>query len=626
MRLGRYEILDELGAGGMATVYRARDTKLRRDVAVKVLFPHLCKRREVVARFQREARAAAALDHPHILRVHDVGGGEDSADPTSLSGVGEAASGDAVEVDPPYIVLELVRGQSLRELLTEGKAFPAEVVACAGEVMCSALTEAHSAGIIHRDIKPANIMVAEGGRLVLADFGVARLEEEDSSLVTRTGALLGTPAFMSPEQAHGDDLDARSDIYSLGATLYQLGTGSMPFSGPTPRMVWAIAHGELQPPLRRNPKMGPDLAQAIERMMAPDPDQRFQNAEKAGAALHEVAASVGCGDADEELAAYFEAPDDYETTHSDAVVGATLRKARQAAGKRALPRAMALADRVLALDPDNQEALELVETLGRGQRRRHWLPAVLVAALVSATALALAIHYGGDEGGAVVAAADAGLDAAPLAALAPDAQALAAASDATPLPPDARAERVGKHIGRPPHVRSKPDAGQAIARTPPDAAPVAVRPPVERPDAAPAPASLSLVMNAWCDVFIDEKPRGRADAKKRIDLRAGTHTVVCSQGKGLAEWSQTVTLKPGEHRTLRGSVLRPVRITVDVSSGNAVRVAGSVHANGASFTARPDRYRIDVLSEGKRVGGGWVAIPRVTQCTIRDKPALDCYR
>src|SRR5262249_40705860 len=178
-RLGRYELGDELGEGGMATVFRARDRELRRDVAVKVLFPHLARRPDIVRRFHREARAAAALEHPNILRIYDVGGAE--AD------------------DPPYMVMELIRGRTLAAEIEQRGA----MAACMGALLADALAAAHAAGVIHRDVKPANVLIAPGGRLLLADFGVARVEAEDS-LVTRTGALLGTPAYMSPEQANGD--------------------------------------------------------------------------------------------------------------------------------------------------------------------------------------------------------------------------------------------------------------------------------------------------------------------------------------------------------------------------------------------------------------------------------------
>ncbi len=178
--LGRYELGDELGEGGMATVFKARDKELRRDVAVKVLFPHLARREEVVRRFHREARAAAGLEQANILRIYDVGGAE----------------GD----DPPYIVMELIRGRSLlAEIEQRGPMFP-EVAACVGALLADALAAAHKASIVHRDMKPANVMIAPGGRILLTDFGVARLETEDS-LVTKTGAVLGTPAYMSPEQA-----------------------------------------------------------------------------------------------------------------------------------------------------------------------------------------------------------------------------------------------------------------------------------------------------------------------------------------------------------------------------------------------------------------------------------------
>src|SRR5262249_35724079 len=166
--LGRYELVEEIGEGGMATVFRARDKELRRDVAVKVLFPHLARRPEIVRRFHREARAAAGLEHPNILRIYDVGGGENE--------------------EPPYIVMELIRGRTLMAEIEQRGFILAEVAACVGALLADALAAAHAAGIIHRDIKPANVLIASGGRLLLADFGVARLETEDS-LVTRTGAL-----------------------------------------------------------------------------------------------------------------------------------------------------------------------------------------------------------------------------------------------------------------------------------------------------------------------------------------------------------------------------------------------------------------------------------------------------
>src|SRR5688572_15932521 len=251
-KLGRYELGDELGAGGMASVYRARDSELRRDVAVKVLFPHLAKKADITRRFQREARAAAVLEHPNILRVYDVGTGAGT---------------------PPFIVMELVRGHSLREVAEAHGPMLAELVAGVGVLMCEALAVAHAAGIVHRDVKPGNVMLTDDGRLLLADFGVARLDDDDS-LVTKSGALLGTPSFMAPEQALGNPVDARSDLYSVGASLYQLATGGLPFSGPTAKIVADASRGAAQPALRRRPAVGVELSRFIERMMSPDPDKR----------------------------------------------------------------------------------------------------------------------------------------------------------------------------------------------------------------------------------------------------------------------------------------------------------------------------------------------------------------
>jgi hypothetical protein len=376
--LGRYKIAEELGAGGMATVFRARDRELRRDVAVKVLFPHLCKNREVMARFQREARAAASLDHKHILRVFDVGGGSPSE------------SGD--ETDPPYIVLELVRGPSLDRVTTDGPLL-AEIVASFGVVLCGALAHAHRAGVVHRDVKPGNVLVAEAGRLVLGDFGVARVADDDSSVVTRTGALLGTPAFMSPEQATGGELDERSDLYSLGATLYQLATGSLPVSGGAARAVAQIAQGQVIPPLRRNPRIGVDLARVIEKLMRVEADQRFAGAAEVETALRELVARTG-REPDEIIRDFFADPSGSQARLLPVVLAASLSEARACAASQPV-RALALADRALALDPGCRDALALVEDIGRGKaRRRATIAALAVAAAGAATWAAFAIAPG----------------------------------------------------------------------------------------------------------------------------------------------------------------------------------------------------------------------------------------
>ncbi|HEY1546281.1 MAG TPA: serine/threonine-protein kinase, partial [Kofleriaceae bacterium] len=379
--VGRYELGDEVGEGGMATVFRARDRELRREVAIKVLFPHLAKRPEIVRRFQREARAAATLEHKNILRIYDVGGAGDDADD-----------------DPPFIVMELVRGRALlAEIEQRGPMF-AEIVACVGALLADALAAAHAAGIIHRDVKPSNVLVSHDGRLLLADFGVARLETEDSkdSLVTRTGAVLGTPAYMSPEQAVGDTATAKSDLYSLGATLYQLATGTLPFTGSQAKVLAQLQAGALEPAVKRRAEVGPELSRAIDRMMTLDPNARPDGAKSVAAELRALAADAGFADPADELAAYFADPAAFVAAKTPGVVAALIAAGDRALADSKLPRATAIAARASALAPDDPDAAALVRRVTEGGRARYRRRSVAIG-------VAAVVALGGAAGGVALA-------------------------------------------------------------------------------------------------------------------------------------------------------------------------------------------------------------------------------
>jgi eukaryotic-like serine/threonine-protein kinase len=287
--IGRYELLEEIGEGGMATVFRARDRELRREVAVKVLFPHLAKRQDVVRRFAREARAAAALEHPNILRVLDVGAPDHRKD------------------GPPFLVMELIRGQSLSEFLQSHGPLLAEYAAAMIAELAEALAVAHAAGIVHRDIKPANVMVTAQGRLLLTDFGVAQVAS-DESLLTKTGALLGTPAYMSPEQALGEDISAASDVYSLAVTLYQMLTHELPFGGSTAKILAQISVGNAPMADRKMPSVGAELARIVARGMAAQVEQRTATAALFAAELSEFVAAAQLGSKRELVAAVLADP------------------------------------------------------------------------------------------------------------------------------------------------------------------------------------------------------------------------------------------------------------------------------------------------------------------------------
>ena len=252
---GRYELGATLGVGGMAEVYRGRDSRLGRDVAVKILRTELAADPTFLARFRREAQAAASLNHPHIVAVYDTG--EDG-------GV-------------PYIVMEYVEGKTLRDVLrTEGRMLPQRALEIVADV-CSALEYSHVAGIVHRDIKPANVMLTSNGTVKVMDFGIARATT--SQTMTQTAAVLGTAQYLSPEQARGEHVDARSDVYSTGCLLYELLTHTPPFSGDSPVAV-AYQHVREDPelPSHRAPGLPPALDAVVLKAMAKNPGNRYQTA------------------------------------------------------------------------------------------------------------------------------------------------------------------------------------------------------------------------------------------------------------------------------------------------------------------------------------------------------------
>lgn len=599
--LGRYELGEELGEGGMATVFKARDKELRRDVAVKVLFPHLARRTEVVRRFQREARAAAGLEQANILRIYDVGG--------------------AVGDDPPYIVMEMIRGRSLlAEIEQRGPMF-AEVAACVGAVLADALAAAHRASIVHRDMKPANVMISHDGRVLLTDFGVARLETEDS-LVTKTGALLGTPAYMSPEQASGDVATAKSDLYSLGATLYQLATGTLPYAGSPAKVLAQIATGQMVAPAKKRPAVGPELSRLIERMMATEPEQRVASAAVAATELRAIAAAGGLGEPADELVAYFADRDAYVKARTPKVVASVIAAARKALAEAKLPRAMALADRASSLAPADPAVTALLDQVAAGGRATQRRKVIAIGALVLAiagggTVAAMKLVSGGDDAPAVadaavvVMATDGGVDAAPLAV-----------ADAPEVPPTIDASVIvtvdaGAKVRGDAGVVAKKDAGVAMANL--DAS-IAV--PLDALLAAPVDAAVvgkgTIVVKAapWCDVSVDGVGRGRQTAGRpfSVEVEAGTHTVLCEQTGLDHKWTKTVEVAAGGSVTATGELLPTVEVAVEVDA----MIDGVAYRAGATAKVRVSRVRV-------KAGGVEKSISINGPCRLRSTPELDCY-
>ncbi len=257
----RYEIGEVLGRGGMAEVHRGRDLRLGREVAVKVLRSDLARDPSFQVRFRREAQASASLNHPAIVAVYDTG-----EDRTALGAT-------------PYIVMEYVEGETLRDVIRREGHLPAERAMALAADICGALDFSHRNGIVHRDVKPGNVMITPQGTVKVMDFGIARAVSDSAATMTSTAAVIGTAQYLSPEQARGESVDARSDVYSLGCMLYELVTGAPPFTGDSPVAV-AYQHVREDPrlPSSINPEIPPELDAIVLKAMSKNPANRYQSA------------------------------------------------------------------------------------------------------------------------------------------------------------------------------------------------------------------------------------------------------------------------------------------------------------------------------------------------------------
>ncbi|MBA4862883.1 Stk1 family PASTA domain-containing Ser/Thr kinase [Streptomyces sp. PSKA54] len=294
---GRYELGQVLGRGGMAEVYLAHDTRLGRTVAVKTLRVDLARDPSFQARFRREAQSAASLNHPAIVAVYDTG--EDYVDGVSI----------------PYIVMEYVDGSTLRELLHSGRKLLPERAMEMTIGILQALEYSHRNGIVHRDIKPANVMLTRNGQVKVMDFGIARAMGDSGMTMTQTAAVIGTAQYLSPEQAKGEQVDARSDLYSTGCLLYELLTVRPPFVGDSPVAVaYQHVREEAQPPSVFDPEITPEMDAIVLRALVKDPDYRYQSADEMRADIEAcldgqpVAATAALG-----AVGYGGHPDDQQT-------------------------------------------------------------------------------------------------------------------------------------------------------------------------------------------------------------------------------------------------------------------------------------------------------------------------
>ena len=367
-----YELHEELGHGGMATVYRATDLRLQREVALKILHDHIAAQPDNRDRFVREARAAARLEHPNIIHIYGF------SDPDDTHG---------------YLATELIRGPTLRALKEHALLEYPELSACLVYVIARALQHAHEAGIIHRDIKPENIMIDHDGRPRLMDFGLARLLDAHS--MTATGSLMGSPAHMAPEIVEGKDYDERVDVFALGTVLYFLTTGRLPFEASNAAtLLRMILEGTYPRAASLNESISAPLDGIIQRMLAHAPEDRFAGANEVADALASYWERSGVVDAEATFQRWWCERDAFIDAWRPDLIRAVAGEAQRAAklGKDHIPEALDWTNRLLALDPTSAVGNDLLLQITTQSRATVILTKVavmLVAMLSAATPILL---------------------------------------------------------------------------------------------------------------------------------------------------------------------------------------------------------------------------------------------
>ena len=510
--LDKYELLERVGQGGMAVVYRGLDRSLRRTVAVKVLHRHLADHKEARDRFQREAHAVAKLRHENILEIFDF----------------------AASADDSYIVTEFIDGATLKQFTTDHPPQHAEIGAMIVLQICRALGHAHGQGILHRDVKPENVMIRSDGIVKLTDFGISQML--DLERMTVTGQLLGSPAYMSPEHVEGRPLDFRTDIFAAGIVLYQLTVGKLPFEGKNPHEILKrIGECKFTDPRQANPRVGNELGKIILRAMAREPDARYPDVTAMTGALERYCDGSGLGEPAKEVARFFASPATYELALHQRLVDHLTRKGKELYAAKQQAAALELFDRVLTLEPKQPAVLAILDKMATKRRALHVLGAVaVVLAAASAWYARKALGSDGDRDPAISAGSGSiagGTGAHP--AITPDAAQVAIA------PPDATTTAIA-----PPDAaiitNAPPDAATQIIMHHLDAAPR----PVERIDAGAAAATTTVIVMVSphdSEVSVGGAP-GRTWPDGRVEVQVGDAPVVVTARNACCEEdSLTVT-------------------------------------------------------------------------------------
>ncbi|MAA80628.1 MAG: hypothetical protein CL916_15335 [Deltaproteobacteria bacterium] len=546
--IDKYEILQKIGEGGMATVYRARHLTLQREVALKILHPHLSSTSRNRQRFEQEARAIERLEHTNILKIIDFSG-HDKRD--------------------CYIVTEFIEGISLQDLLKERKIYPnphqhrlvSEIVALIGLKLLSALEYAHNKGIIHRDLKPANVMLRRDGTVKLMDFGIAKILDEGN--LTVTGTLIGSPAYMSPQQALEQPIDLRSDFFSLGTLLYHLVTGQLPFNGSNSSIILKnIIENNHTPANVIFQDISTELSDLLEALLQTDPNARPSTHEDIRTRLHRTLIEAGISDQEDwSLRYWLSDTEGYEQRLQKEIITSLLEQGKSYMEQGAHLEAHNMFNRLLAIDEENEQVPLLIDQMyqndelliEKSTHTSYWFSASIILLVFGG---GLVYYQNSNEA-----------ESFPKVSIA-----VPPPQNNEPPPIEFPAESIPAEERKQPknNLPAFPKTEQPKEKIPKKiiprvdllknkkTIPTKTIEPVQIPD-----GELTItVLNSWADVWIDGKKIGRTGSIQPINLKPGSHEIRLENEYALP-YKKNFTISSGEKTKLEVSLeYKPATIVI----------------------------------------------------------------
>lgn len=569
----RWVVGPRIGMGGMASVHHGHDRRLERSVAIKILHPHIAENPDARTRLAREAKAIAQLRHESVIEVYDY---------------------DISEPDCTWLVTELIEGASLRQALDRSPRVMPEIAVMIMTEVVRALRAAHQVGVVHRDVKPDNVLVGRDGRPKLSDFGIAQIASEER--MTLTGNLVGSPSYMSPEQAEGRRTDHRTDLFSAGTMLYRIVTGTLPFTGSNAiETLRKVAGLEYVDPAEIEPSCPGPVAGVIRRALAARIEDRYQTADALLRDLGAILQDAGLAATSEELPRYFADPELYQLELTERLARTLTTRGQALLDEGDEPRALDCLNRAMTLGGGSERTVDLVKVLSRRRDRDRWARggrvATVAATIVLMVGAAFAGGYlrprppeplagaaapaverpelaAGDADGATTVEPPAVRAPRPTSADEPAEAAGAAPNPAVDGPPpvvggvsvpkpteqpaEARAETPPRRTRRP--SRPRPTAEHRPSE--PSRPAVSEPPPEPPPPAATAIGVLHVGANKWGDVFVDGRRVGRAPNETRFELTPGEHRLRFVNPHCNAE-EKVVTIRAGETTRVRVRVSCP---------------------------------------------------------------------